>query len=85
MYKTVNSSSGSVILRNRPLKFPIPIVLDMTGYRNCITFYGKMFENQSEIGHDRKHKLRYGKKKTQKLTNKLFYTPMSTSVDHISK
>ena len=34
---------------NRPLKYPIPIVLDMTGCKQCKIFCRKMFENQSEI------------------------------------
>ena len=41
-------SLKELILRNWPLKFLI-IVLDLTGYRNCRIFCGKMFENQSEI------------------------------------
>ena len=56
VYKTVSSFSGSVILRNRPFKFPFPIVLNLTDCRKCIIFCGKMFENRSELhGGDRKH------------------------------
>ena len=52
MYKTVSGFSGSVILRNRPLKFPIPIVLDVTDIdklQKMYNFGGKMVENLSEI------------------------------------
>ena len=31
VYKTTSSFSESVILRNQPVKFPIPLVLDLTG------------------------------------------------------
>ena len=58
MYKTVSRFSGNVILRTRPLKFPIcvkndfeksafkvptPIVLDMTDCRRCRILCGEMF------------------------------------------
>ena len=38
-------ATGSVILRKPPLKFPIPIVLDLISYRKCGIFCQKMFEN----------------------------------------
>ena len=49
VYETSSSFSGSVILRNWPIKFPIPMALDMAGCRKCSIFCGKMFENQSAI------------------------------------
>ena len=48
VYKTLSGFSGSVILRNLPLKLPIPIVLDLMGYRKSYFFF-LMFESQSKI------------------------------------
>ena len=42
VYKTWIGFSGSVILRNRLLKFPNPKVLDLTGCRKCKFFCGKI-------------------------------------------
>ena len=56
MYKTVRGFSGSVILRNRPLKFLIPIVLDMTGCRNAEFYKEKCLQISQKIhGGDRNH------------------------------
>ena len=40
----LSSFSGSVIFRNQPVLFPIPIVLDLTCFRKCKISRGKMFE-----------------------------------------
>ena len=52
VYKTRSSFSGSVILRNQPLKFSIPYSLKY-GYDRLQKiqnfFCEKLFENQSEI------------------------------------
>ena len=48
--------SGSVILRNLPLKFQIPIALDLTGCRKCRIFEGKFLKISQKLhGGDRKH------------------------------
>ena len=49
--------SGSVISRNWPLKFPVRIVLDLTGCRKCPIFIGKIFKNISQklLWRDRGH------------------------------
>ena len=49
MCKTINSFSGSGILRKRPFMFPIPIALDLTGSRERRIFCVEIFENQTEI------------------------------------
>ena len=45
MYETVSDFSGSVILRNQPLKFPFPTVLDLIGCRTCRFFLLVIFFN----------------------------------------
>ena len=45
LYKTIRCFAGCVILRNRPLKFAIPIVLDMTGCKKCTFFVEKCLKS----------------------------------------
>ena len=47
VYKTLSSFSGSVILRNRPLKFLFRIVLIWQFAENAPFFWRKMFERKS--------------------------------------
>ena len=76
MYKTKSCFSGNVILRNRPLEFPIPVVLDMTGCRKCRMFGGDMFESSQKLhGGDRKHTKVCKKTKIPKSTDELFFHP----------
>ena len=65
-----NHLSGSVILRNLPLKFPIPRLFNLTGCRKYRIFCGKMFENQSEYMAMIKDVLQFVKKKSKKKKQK---------------
>ena len=76
--KIASGFSGSVILRYQPLKFLIPIVLDITGSRKCRSYFvGKCLKISQKLhGGDSKHiKVCTKTKKTQKLTDELFFTP----------
>ena len=56
MYKTLRGFSGSKILRNLPLKFPIPIVWDMTGCKNTEFLLRKCSKISKKLhGGDRRH------------------------------
>ena len=86
MHKTLSSFSGGVILRNRPLKFPVPIVWDLTGCRNAEFSWGKCLKiNQKIHGGDRRHIKVRKKIKILKSTDGLFFIPMPNPIVHISK
>ena len=90
LYKTVSGSSGSVILTYWPLKFPIPIFLDMTGCRKCCFFFffggGECLKLSQKLhGGDKKHIKMYKKQKTENHQMNYFSPFMSTSNIHISK
>ena len=56
VYKTISGFSGSVILRNQPLKFPIPTVLDLIGCRKCRIFlWENVWKFLRNYGSNRKH------------------------------
>ena len=84
VYKTGTSSfSGSVILRNWPLKFPIPIILDNDRLQKMQNiFCGKI--SKKLHGGNRKH-IKVLKKKISKSTDGSFFTPMQTLIVHTSK
>ena len=83
-----DSFSESVILRNRPLKFPIPIVLDLTGCKNAAFFFfvGKCLKIGQKLHRgDRKHKKYVKKKKSQNRQMNYFLPCAITLIVHISK
>ena len=83
MYKTVSIYSGSLILGKQLLKFPILIVLDLTAAENAEFFVGKYLRISQKSHGGGENMLRYVKKST--LTEKLFFTPIPTSIVHISQ
>ena len=72
MYKTVTKwFLWSVVFRNWPSKFPIPIILNLTGCRKCIIFCGKCLEISQKLhGGDKKHIEVCKKKKNQLKINR---------------
>ena len=70
VYKTVSGFSGSVILRNRPLKFPFRIVLIWQFAENAPFFWRKI--SQKLHGGDENHSSIF--KKISKSTDELFFT-----------
>ena len=62
MYKTVSIFSGNVILRNWPLKFLVPIVLDLT--EKCLKISQKLHKGDKNILRNVKKK-----KKEKKIQN----------------
>ena len=84
MYKNFGGFSGSVILRNRPSKFPIPVVLNWRGCRNAESF--KCLKVNPKLhGGDRRHGKVHENTKISKSTDDLLFHPMPTSITHISK
>ena len=81
VYKTKSGYSESVILRNRPLKLPHPLVLDLTGCRKYrIFFVGKCLEISQKLhGGERKHISIDRKSKISKSTDESFFHPYDNS------
>ena len=63
VYKTISGFSESAILRNLILKFPVPVVLDMTGCRKCKFFMGNWLKMCQKSHRGDKKKTKQNKKR----------------------
>ena len=85
--KPVYDFFESVILRNRLLKFSIPVVLDMKGCRKAESFWGKCLKISHKLHEGDKNHIKVCKKNREnlKINRCVIFHPMPTSIVRISK